>query len=158
MPRALVSLPLLLLALAAARAEQPAHVNYMLHCMGCHLADGSGGPPAVPDVRGEMGCLLAVDGGREYLVQIPGAAQAPISDAELAAVVNYMLETFSAGTLPAAWTPLTPEQVTRWRDGWLPDVAGTRAALLARLPEKCRNATGEPPAQVASAARGRTAE
>ena len=136
----------------------------MLHCMGCHLADGSGGPPAVPDVRNEMGCLLAVDGGREYLVQIPGAAQAPISDAELAAVVNYMLETFSAGTLPAAFAPLTPEQVARWRDGWLPDVAGTRAALLAKLPESCRTGTGEASAQsagragAAAAARGRTAE
>lgn len=164
MPRALASLPLLVLALAAARAEQPAHVNYMLHCMGCHLADGSGGPPAVPDVRNEMGCLLGVEGGREYLVQIPGAAQAPISDAELAAVVNYMLETFSADTLPAAYTPLTAGQVARWRDGWLPDVAGTRATLLAKLPESCRSGAGEAhtqdarPERTAAAAPERTAE
>src|SRR4030095_6008142 len=66
-----------------AGAEQPPEVNYMIHCMGCHLADGSGSPPQVPDVRGEMGRLLGADGGREYLVQIPGAATAPVSDGEL---------------------------------------------------------------------------
>lgn len=121
------------LADADSRAEYPPSVNYMLHCMGCHLADGSGGPPAVPDVRGEMGCLLAVDGGREYLVQVPGAAQAPITDAELAAVVNYMLEAFSGHTLAAEYTPLTENEVASWRKDWLPDVAAVREELLARL-------------------------
>src|SRR5262245_10379085 len=77
-------------------ADQPPEVNYMLHCMGCHLADGSGAPPQVPDIRGEMGRMLAVAGGREYLVQIPGAATSPVSNRELAAIINYMLHAFSA--------------------------------------------------------------
>ena len=102
----------------------------MLHCMGCHLADGSGAPPQVPDVRGEMGRLLGVDGGREYLVQIPGAATAQISDAELAAVVNYMLVTFNAQTLPADFTPLTAEEVARLRPDWLTDPEPVRLRLL----------------------------
>lgn len=120
----------------SAHAEQPPVVNYMLHCMGCHLADGSGGPPDVPDARGEMGRLLADEGGRAYLVQVPGAAQAPISDAELAEVVNYMLETFSAHTLPTDHAPLTADEVARWRREWLPDVAAVREKLLARLAQK----------------------
>lgn len=120
-----------------ARAGQPPEINYMLHCMGCHLADGSGGPPDVPDIRGEMGCLLSVDGGRAYLVQVPGAAQAPVSDAELAALVNYMLKTFNADTLPADFTPLTAEEVTRWRGDWLMDVAAVRRTLLAQLESRC---------------------
>jgi len=70
------------LPVAAPAGEQPPLVNYMIHCMGCHLPDGSGNPPEVPDTRGEMGRLLSVEGGREYLVQVPGAAQAPISAAE----------------------------------------------------------------------------
>lgn len=133
--------PLLIVALfaqGAATAEQPARVNYMLHCMGCHLADGSGGPPDVPDVRGEMGCLLSVEGGRQYLVQVPGASQAPISHAELAAVVNYMLETFNAETLPADYVPLTKDEVAKWRADWLPDVAAERKELMARLGDECR--------------------
>lgn len=132
------------LAGADSGAEYPPSVNYMLHCMGCHLADGSGGPPDVPDVRGEMGCLLAVDGGREYLVQVPGAAQAPITNAELAAVVNYMLEAFSGHTLPQEYAPLTEEEVASWRKDWLPDVAAVRETLLARLEHgpvgNCKNA------------------
>ena len=120
----------------SARAEQPAAVNYMLHCMGCHLPDGSGGPPDVPDVRGEMGRLLAVEGGREYLVQVPGASQAPISDKELAEVVNYMLVTFNAHTLPGDYVPLSEDEVSTWRADWLPDVAAAREKLLAHLAER----------------------
>jgi mono/diheme cytochrome c family protein len=138
MLRFLALLTLVLLGQTAARAEQPAEVNYLLHCMGCHLADGSGGAPDVPDIRGEMGCLLSVEGGREYLVQVPGASQAPISDAELAAVVNYLLETFNADTLPADYAPLTEDEVAKWRDDWLPDVAAERKELMARLGNDCR--------------------
>jgi mono/diheme cytochrome c family protein len=127
-----------------ARAEQPPEVNYMLHCMGCHLPDGSGGPPDVPDLRGEMGRLLAVEGGREYLVQVPGASQAPISDAELAAVVNYMLQTFNDHVLPANYAPLTADEVAIWRKDWLPDVARVRQELMDLLAEADRDA---PPAQ-----------
>ncbi len=118
---------------AGVRAEQPADVNYKLHCMGCHLADGSGGAPDVPDIRGEMGRMLGVEGGREYLVQVPGASQAPISDAELAAVVNFMLETFNAHTLPDDYVPLTEEEVARWRADWLSEVAAVRRDLLNRI-------------------------
>jgi hypothetical protein len=80
-----------------------------------------------------MGRLLSVKGGRSYLVQVPGAAQAPVSDGELAAVVNYMLETFNAHTLPADFKPLTAAEVTKWRKDWLPDVAAVRQLLIERL-------------------------
>ena len=113
-----------------ARADQPANVNYLIHCAGCHLADGSGSPPRVPDVRGEMGRLLAVEGGREYLIQIPGAATAPVSDRELAAIVNYMLATFSAGTLPAQFEPFSEAEVGRLRPNWLSDPEPVRQRLL----------------------------
>jgi mono/diheme cytochrome c family protein len=132
-PAAAFLLSVLASATMSARAEQPAAVNYMLHCMGCHLPDGSGGPPDVPDVRGGMGRLLAVEGGREYLVQVPGASQAPISDKELAEVVNYMLATFNAHTLPRDYVPLSEDEVSRWRANWLPDVATVRQQLLSLI-------------------------
>ena len=125
---------IVLIAIAAASsaggAEQPPIANYMMHCMGCHLADGSGNPPEVPDVRGEMGRMLTVEGGRKYLVQVPGAAQAPISDAELAGVVNYMLEAFNGETLAEDYRPLTSDEVAEWREHWLMDVATVRTRLL----------------------------
>ena len=114
-------------------AEQPPEVNYMIHCMGCHLADGSGSPPQVPDVRGEMGRLLGVDGGREYLVQIPGAATAPVSDGELAAIINYMLLAFSRETLPADFEPFSESEVKRLRPHWLSDPEPVRRRLLDQL-------------------------
>lgn len=120
----------------APAGELSPEANYMIHCMGCHLNDGSGNPPDVPDIRREMGRMLTVEGGREYLVQVPGAAQAPITDAALAAVVNYMLETFSTETLPEDYRPLTAEEVSEWRRDWLPDVATVREELLAALRQK----------------------
>jgi mono/diheme cytochrome c family protein len=122
---------LLLGGLAArAGADPAASVSYLIHCAGCHLADASGSPPRVPDVRGEMGRLLAVAGGREYLIQVPGAATAPISDRELAAIVNYMLASFNASTLPASFEPFTETEVGRLRSNWLSDPERVRAKLL----------------------------
>lgn len=133
--RTVIALMAIVAASQGNGTEQTPRVNYMIHCMGCHLADGSGNPPDVPDARGEMGRMLAVDGGRAYLVQVPGAAQAPISDAELAGVINYMLETFNARSLPDDYVPLTPDEVAEWREHWMRDVAKTRQELLNRLLE-----------------------
>ena len=113
-----------------AGADQPASVNYLIHCAGCHLSDGSGSPPRVPDVRGELGRLLAAPGGREYLIQVPGAATARVSDRELAAIVNYMLASFSSGTLPAGFEPFGETEVGRLRRSWLSDPEPVRARLL----------------------------
>jgi hypothetical protein len=74
--------------------------------------------------------MLTVEGGREYLVQVPGAAQAPISDVELAGVVNYMLEAFNGETLAEDYRPLTSDEVAEWREHWLMDVATVRTRLL----------------------------
>jgi mono/diheme cytochrome c family protein len=113
-----------------AGADQPASVNYLIHCAGCHLPDASGSPPRVPDVRGELGRLLAVTGGREYLIQVPGAATAPVSDRELAAIVNYMLSSFSSGTIPPDFEPFTETEVGRLRRNWLSNPEPVRAKLL----------------------------
>ena len=110
-------------------AELSPEANYMLHCSGCHLPDGSGNPPDVPDAR-EMGRMLAVAGGREYLVQVPGSSQAMVSDQAVADVVNYMLETFSAEALPADYRPLTAREVGEWRTEWMPDPAAVRQQLM----------------------------
>jgi len=119
-------------AIESAGAASP-EANYMIHCMGCHLSAGEGFPPAVPDARGEIGMMLKVEGGREYLVQVPGAAHAPLTDQELAEVVNYMLLNFSKETLPKDFEPLTGEEVARYRKVALIEVEEARAELLARI-------------------------
>ncbi len=124
----------LLLALAAvAQAGQPAAINYMIHCQGCHVPDGSGIPPEVPSLVADMGRFLHVEGGRDYLVQVPGTANAPLGDADIAALLNWMLSTYARASLPADFRPYSAAEVARLRAVRLLDPAARREALLARL-------------------------
>jgi hypothetical protein len=68
--------------------------NYLLYCAGCHLVDGSGAPPDVPDLRTNLDTYLKSEAGRAYLVRVPGAAQVPIDDGALAALLNWMIPRF----------------------------------------------------------------
>ena len=63
-------------------------VNYELQCMGCHLADGSGESGRVPSVRGTLVPFSMAAAGREFVLRVPGVAQSPLTDAEVAAVLN----------------------------------------------------------------------
>jgi len=114
---------------AAAGGNSP-RVDYMLHCMGCHLEDGRGHPGSVPDMRGVLGRFLQVPGGRAYIIQVPGVAQSSLADAELAEVVNWMLRELSAGSLPPEFEPYTAEEVGRLRARKLTEVGETRRRLL----------------------------
>ena len=117
---------------ATARAQDP-RVDYMLQCQGCHLADGSGAPDAVPDLRGSLGRFLSVPGGREYLVRVPGAAQSPLSDERLAAVLDWMLREFGPAEATADFEPYRAEDVARWRADPYAEVQTVRRELLRRI-------------------------
>jgi mono/diheme cytochrome c family protein len=120
----------LALALANPVAHADARTDYMLNCQGCHADDGRGSPGHVPDLRNELGLLLRVPGGREYLVQVPGSRNAAIDDAALAAVLNWMLPTFSPATLPNDFLPYSASEVARLRREPFDDVAAERTRLL----------------------------
>ena len=105
---------------------------YMLHCGGCHLADGRGTPPEVPSLRDELGRIIQVDGGRGYLVRVPGASQAPVSDQELADIVNWILTEFNAATLASDFTALTVAEVADARQRTLADPLKFRERLWQR--------------------------
>ena len=117
---------------AMARAQDP-RVDYMLQCQGCHLADGSGSPGAVPDLRGSLGRFLAVPGGREYLVRVPGAAQSPLSDQRLAALLDWMVREFGLAEAAAELEPYRAEEVARWRAEPYLDVQAVRRELISRI-------------------------
>jgi len=119
-------------AAGPAAAESP-RVLYMLHCQGCHLADGAGKPGEVPALAGSLGRFLEVEGGRAYLVQVPGSAHSPLSDAELAGVLNWMLASFGPEPAEPARHPYDAAEVARWRATPLVDVAAARALLLRRI-------------------------
>jgi len=117
----------------SAHAETP-QVDYLLQCQGCHRADGSGTPNSVPPLRDFVGRFLTVPGGREYLIRVPGSAQSPLDDAELAAVLNWMIERFGPAETSAAFTPFSAEEVARLRRPPLTDVESVRSDLLSRMP------------------------
>ena len=110
-------------------AASPA-VDYALNCQGCHLEDGAGTPGSVPPLAGSVGRFLHVSGGREYLVRVPGVAQAPLDDAALAAVLNWMLHRFGAPQVPADFRPYTADEVRALRNAPLTNVDRVRADLL----------------------------
>ena len=112
-----------------ARAGDP-QVDYMLECQGCHLGDGSGAPGRVPDLRDSVGRFLTVPGGREYLVRVPGAAQSPLGDAELAEVLNWMVRRFGPAEVAAGFEPFAAPEVARLRRAPLLEVEPVRAALV----------------------------
>lgn len=107
-------------------------VDYALHCMGCHQQDGAGTEGKVPALKGSMGSFLSVSGGREFLVQVPGTAQSALSDARIAAVLNWMLYQFSPEQIPADFVPYTTTEISRLRVP-LASVTPVRDALVAAI-------------------------
>jgi hypothetical protein len=123
-------------SLAAEASLSLPQQNFILNCQGCHLPDGSGSPGVVPRMTDFVGHFLQVDGGREFIVQVPGSANAPISDQELAELMNWLLMNFSKEQLPKDFVPYTSEEVGGLRRDPLIDINGTRADLIVRIKEK----------------------
>ncbi len=124
-----VVIAVFLLFAANANAASP-RINYMLNCMGCHLVDGAGAPGKVPPFKDHVGRFLRVPGGREFLVQVPGSAHSPLSDEDLAEVLNWILTSFSAAQLPVAFSAYTGKEVAGYRQTPLIDVLARREELL----------------------------
>ncbi len=106
--------------------------DYMLNCQGCHLPDGSGVVGKVPSFA-DLGNFLNVDGGREFIVRVPGTAQSKLSDANTARVLNWILENFSASSLPDEFIPYSREEVAALRSVRLDDIGSERARLVSRI-------------------------
>ena len=101
MKLALGTAAFLLVAHPAAADSYEEH-DYTLNCSGCHRTDGSGSR-VVPSLQA-MPELSAKAGAREYWVQVPGAAQAPLSNARLAALMNWLVERFVGKRPEPAYT------------------------------------------------------
>ncbi|WP_298290772.1 cytochrome C [Novosphingobium sp.] len=108
-------------------------LNYTIHCSGCHKSDGSGEINIVPDIRHQVARYLAVPGGREYLVQVPGSSNSFLSDKDLAKLLNYMVREFDPSHVPARFKPYSEAEVTHLRATPLSEALSVRASLLAEL-------------------------
>lgn len=100
------------------------------------MADGAGTAGKVPALKNEIGRFLQVAGGREYLIQVPGTSQAPLTDQEIAAVLNWILENFSSNEMPTDFTPYTADEVARYRYEPLANASEVRAGLVQKMQQK----------------------
>jgi len=133
-------LAVLTLALcASARAQDrgydaaSAREQWMLNCMGCHTSDAHGIPGKVPALTHELGHFVRLPEGREFVMRVPGASNSSLTDAELANVLNWLIETKNADTRPANFRPYTEQEIAARRRPALADVAKHRAALVESL-------------------------
>jgi mono/diheme cytochrome c family protein len=118
------------LLVAAPQVQADPKVDYLLHCSGCHMPDGTGLTDVVPTLHDTMGRIVAEPEGRSYIVRVPGVSQAPINDRKLTEVLNWVLTEFSSDTLPANFKPLDVKEVTLARKQLLTDPLKYRASLF----------------------------
>jgi hypothetical protein len=134
----------LILALAAgafaARLPASPPQDYTLYCMGCHGAQAQGVPGRIPPLAGSVSLFMRIPEGRDYVLRVPGAANSALPDAQLAAVLNWLAESYGAPGQPRP-LPFTVEEVTRVRHTPLADVQSRRREVIRTLA-----ATGPAPA------------
>ena len=128
-PKALAATALSWAAVNPTWGYQPV-VNYQLHCMGCHLADGSGQPGRVPSIRRTLVLFSQTPEGRDYVARVPGVAQSPLSNEETAALLNWMARNLSDLKLPPGFTDYSAAEIQALRAHPLVTVKPLRARLL----------------------------
>ena len=121
-----------LLALATTAGASPRN-DYMLKCMGCHGPDGAEVVGKVPALKDSVARFLNVEGGRAYLVKVPGTRQTPLDEGRVADLLNWLLPHFDAAHMPKDFVPYEAKEVKELRAQPLPDVVATRAQLIKAL-------------------------
>lgn len=86
----------------------------------------------MPPIRDTLRPLGSSAAGRKFLVQVPGSAQSKLSHAELAAVLNWMIDNLSASPKPQV-RRFTATEVASYRRTPLVAVSAIRKRLLAEL-------------------------
>jgi cytochrome c553 len=129
---------------ARVRAFQP-EVNFELQCMGCHQRDGSGQPGRVPSLRRTFRVMSGLPQGREYVLRVPGVAQAPLSDSDLAALLNWMARELTDWGSTDSPRDYAAAEVRRARSHPLANVKVTRARVLRLLAHRSPDTAGSRP-------------
>lgn len=93
--------------------------QFLAECVGCHGMNGAGEPPEVPDLRADLYRIAQLPEGRAYLIQVPGPAQAPFDDAELAMVMNWILGELDEDA--GEFEPFTAAEIAGYRGTVLMD-------------------------------------
>ena len=148
---AVLATPALAAAPAPADSTPPGKQLFADHCAVCHQADARGAAGFAPSLAGTLATYAKSDKGLRYMAQVPitgmsgkieteggsfigtmPSLAADLSDAEIAAALNYVLGTFNdvQGTTEAS--PVTPAIVAAARAASPSpsDTKALRASLL----------------------------
>lgn len=111
-----------------------AQYHWIMQCQGCHGAEGQGASDRVPKLAGNVSRYLALEAGRAYLGRVPGVAFAALSDADLAVLLNWVVQRFDRGHVPATFTPYSAEEIRALRhDPLISNAYEERRTLLRAL-------------------------
>lgn len=111
-------------------------VNYQLQCEGCHLGDGTGSAANdTPKMKGFVGNFLKVDGGREFLVRVPGVSQSALNNAQVADLLNWMMRAdgIAGGSAPQDYRPYSEAEVAEIRGKPILDLPQARAGMIEQM-------------------------
>jgi hypothetical protein len=114
--------------------------TYLERCGGCHGIQGHSAPRVVPTLRGQVGYFLCTPESRGYLIRLPSVATAPLSDRELADLMNFVVfDLGGAGGRESRYARYAEAEVGALRVRPLQDVALARyrAGLVERLISRC---------------------
>jgi mono/diheme cytochrome c family protein len=106
--------------------------DYARNCQGCHGHKGVS-VPEVPALKDRVGYFVHTEEGRRYIVQVPGVATNVLDDKRLAAVLNWVLRTYSAKQLPADFRPYTAQEVGELRKHPLKQTIPVRESVVQGL-------------------------
>ena len=116
------------LVAAEQKWTNPPAFSYLLHCSGCHIEDGSGDPPEVPDLRKNLDKLLRSETGRRYMLQVPGVTDTPVTAREMAELMNWLIAEFYPELQD--FRPFSAEEVVSGRATRLANPLEIRQSLL----------------------------
>jgi cytochrome c553 len=118
----------------------PVQSTYLERCGGCHGVQGQSAPSEVPTLRGQVGYFLCTPQARAYLVRLPSIATSPLSDQELADLMNFVVfDLGRAADTGSAFERFTQAEVRVLRTAPLKDIALSRyrAGLVEDLIGRC---------------------
>lgn len=114
---------------------QRAAFNYAINCRGCHGPEAMNTHASVPDMNGFIDRFLAVEGGRQYLIQVPGVSRSALSNKEVAQILNWLVT--NVGASKELKQRFTEQEVARFRVSPLgANAADVRAKLVRKIEQQ----------------------
>ena len=114
--------------------------TYLQRCGGCHGIQGVSNPTVVPTLRGQVGQFLCTQEGREYLLRLPSIATSPLSDEQVADLMNFVVFSLGGAQPDAVRAPVFgSREVHELRRKPLNEIALVkyRSALVEALIRRC---------------------